>query len=181
MQAIIQLKNRLPANIRHFLLKAVCLFVGWQLLYRLVLAPAHIPDRQLTMLIAAGTARVLSIFYNDVDTAWTGYKMLVLVGRAKVLGIAPACNGLELIVLYISVLLCLPARKRKVLLYTLTGTAAICAINIIRCSALVYLHMYDMQAFHIAHKFIFTLIVYFVIFYGWVLYLKDKRQQPITK
>lgn len=129
-----------------------------------------VPDNQLTAFIEWGCIKMLSLFVASVH----GVGHSVFVGNVQCVNIDPQCNGLELIVLYIGFLFCLPSNRWKMLGYAMVGTLVICVLNMMRCAALVwmFLHM-NMNVVDFAHHFAFKLIIYAVVFYGWLLYSKN--------
>ena len=170
--AIVDRYKQMPPYLKGFLLKATILMVVWQFLYHLVFVPTGIPDQQLKTLVGNITAKMLSLFYNDVQAVDMGYTTTIVVNGRRTLGIAPACTGLELIALYIGVLVCLPGNRKRMVLFIAGGIVGICLINSLRCALLVWIHTDYKMLFDIAHKWVFKLAVYFAVFGGWYLYLK---------
>ena len=167
--------NRVPGEIRVFLVKGLLAFIAWQLLYNLVLRPARIPDQALNDVTAVVTARVISIFHTDTHTWLKGAKVLILIDGKKALGITDPCNGLEIYVLYIAFLFCYPGNNKKRFLYTAIGVPVIFVANIIRCCLLTWLNLKHRGWFDISHHYIFTSAMYLLVFYLWQLYSKKKE------
>ena len=168
--------RELPVAVRNFLLRALLLFAGWLLLYNLVLKPLNVPDRQLTEFVKWGTVKSLSLFYNNVSSEGQD----ILINGQTVVGIANQCNGLELIVLYLGFLLCLPTSRRRAITFAAAGTILICLLNIARCSLLAVLFMNHAFYANFAHHYAFKLIVYGAVFWGWIIYSKHTgRHEPI--
>ncbi len=167
-QQMKKIQEVLPANIRKFFIRAVILVVGWNLLYHLLLKPALFPDRQLTDLIVWGTVKVLSIFHNDV----TNVGQNIYLYGVRSVNIDHQCNGLELIVLYIGFILCLPTNFRKMFSFAIVGIAVICFLNMLRCGALAWMFLNMRSVADFAHHYAFKLVIYAVVFYGWVLYTR---------
>lgn len=171
-----KIKESIPVNVRKFLLRAVILIVCWELLYNFLLKPAGVPDDQLTQLVQWGAVRVLSVFYSDVSS----YQNLIMINGEKVVSIARQCNGLELIVLYIGFMFCLPSSWKKMLAFGIVGTLVIYILNIFRTAGLaaMYAHQHSMTDF--AHHYLFKIIIYAVVFAGWVLYMKKPGNNAPT-
>src|ERR1700761_4536596 len=125
----------LPANLRRFLLRASVLFVAWSLLYNLLLKPIEIPDQQLTHFVVVYTEKLLSFFYKNI---YFKDATIYINGKVAII-IAPACNALELLVLYIGFLLCIPTTRKRFYLFAIGGTALVVVLNILRCAALAVL------------------------------------------
>jgi exosortase/archaeosortase family protein len=161
--------NELPANLKKFLLRGTVLFLIWILLYNLLLKPKGVPDRQLTHVIVVSTAKVLTWFYPKIDIK---SDCIIYINNKEAIEIAPACNGLELLVLYVGFLLCIPTGKRRFWKYAIGGTAIVIVLNILRCAGLAAMFYYEYSLADFAHHYLFKLIIYAVIFYMWVLYSK---------
>jgi exosortase/archaeosortase family protein len=167
-QQIKKIQEALPVNVRKFFTRAIILIAVWNLLYHLLLKPALVPDTQLTDLIVWGTVKVLSVFHSDVYN--TGNNIFLYGVRS--VNIDHQCNGLELIVLYVGFLLCLPSGYKKMGLFAVTGILVICFLNVLRCSALAWMFLNMRTVVDFAHHYAFKLVIYAVVFYGWILYTK---------
>lgn len=161
-----------PVKVKRFIITGIILFVVWELAYNFLMLPLAIPDNILTIQTGKMSAWVLSFFYPNVDTRFTGYLSLIRIDGKNTLGIARHCNGLELMALYTGVLIALPGSAWKKMLFSISGIAAIFLINIARCCLLIWLHFENAQLYQFAHHYAFKLVVYFAAFYGWTLYLK---------
>jgi exosortase/archaeosortase family protein len=168
--------EKVPHDIKLFLIRAIIVFIAWQALYRFVLAPARVPDRALTNLTCGATAIALSIFYHNVSAVYTPAKEIknayIFKDGRRVIAIADPCNALDLYVLYAAFLFCFPGTARRRLLFLVTGIPAIFIANIIRCAILTWIALGHKDWFNISHHFIFTTLMYLFIFYCWVLYTK---------
>jgi len=180
---------RIPRPVAIFFLKAFALFVGWKAFYIFFLLPTRGVDRPLTRFIGAATATVLNVgsgpvHYHAVeagDTSLADDKLVISTamdirrdGR-QTLRIADACNGLELMVLYAGFLLCFPAPAGKKLRYIPLGILLIMVMNILRCTALVWIFIHYHKYLDFSHHFLFTFLIYGLIFILWFLFTKNLR------
>lgn len=165
-----------PHQVTSFLSRAVVISVSWKLVYHLILLPNQVPNRGLTRSTAALTSLCLKTFHSLNSTIVEGYSTdfysSILVDNLKVIGIADPCNGLELMALYVGFLFCIPYSFKKKLFYTIGGLVGIFAINIGRCYVLALLSLHHSPLTNLAHHFIFTSIIYSLIFVAWVKYSK---------
>lgn len=159
-------KQRLHAS--RFIIRALLLFLGWQAVYHLVLQPWGQPDALLTHTVLTGTLRLLQLFFADVTLQGNA----ILINHLPSVSVADACNGLELIALYLGFLVLLPSGWKRMAVFAALGISGIILLNMIRCSALAVLYQHDISTAHFAHKYLFTLIVYAFVFYGWMRYTK---------
>jgi exosortase/archaeosortase family protein len=172
IQLLKQKYNTIPKHVQRFLVKALLLFAGWELLYNLVLLPTQIPDHQLKLIVGNMSAWILSFFYAQVHAVDMGYTVIIAIAGRRILGIAAACDGLKLMALNTGVLLCIPASAQRKMVFIAAGVLGICLLNAVRCAALAHIYMNHVSLFEVAHKWIFTLVVYFAVFGGWVLFIK---------
>jgi len=91
------------------------------------------------------------------------------------LAIADACNGLELLVLYAGFLICYPSTLRRKLIYALVGFVFIYLLNIVRCSTLTVVAIYNPDYLDFAHHFVFTFVIYAFIIWLWFVFTKNPR------
>lgn len=165
------ISGKLPKGLKQFLIRAILLFLGWKLLYIFVLGPTDFPDKQLIDLVLLGTVQLLKPFYNELSIVGD----TVFINGQNTLTVAKACNGLELIVLYIGFLLCLPTNAKRLLAFSIGGFAAICVLNMLRCAALGGMFYNNNQLADFAHHYIFKLFIYGVTFFLWIWYSKKYR------
>jgi exosortase/archaeosortase family protein len=177
-------KNKIPQPIRLFLTKALLLFLGWKLIYGFILYDSKYLDRALTTHIGEASIFLINSL-GDLD----GYKtkrvsdFYIIDGREieeqssaifhqdrMVLHIANACNGLELIVLYMGFIICMPSNFWRKIRYIILGIIILDLINILRCTGLIYLREYYHIYFQFAHRYLFNAIVYTSTFIIWVIY-----------
>ena len=175
-----------PPLVQKFLIRAFVIFLVWKFAYHLVLKPTRIIDKPLTQITAKFTMRTLQGMYpknafsyiellpnNRVDF----FAVNLFRDSKKVIGISDACNGLELFVLYIGFLFCLPNSFKKMGLFIVVGFLIIYLLNIGRCTFIAWLNMNRSTYIDFAHHYLFKLVVYAGIFGGWMLYLRGGKRE----
>jgi len=182
------MKNNVPRPVKLFFLKATLLFAVWKLIYLLYLLPHRTLDRPLTYAVAAGTVATLDAFdhsrpystregihiSNDADgRPFQEQGMDIFLGQEKVLYIADVCNGLELLVLYAGLIICLPSSARRKSLFVAGGFLFIEVINVIRCMALVQVFLHRPDWLDFTHHYLFSFLVYAAIFWLWYIFSRD--------
>ena len=157
------------------------LFIVWKVLYLCILVPNRVLDRPITDAVSAGTAKTLNFFskppeYSQrpgVNVKQDGEREDVMVisrGHERVLSIADACNGLEVIVLYAGLILCMPSRWSRKSLFILAGIVLIEVLNVLRCAGLALVYQEYPQYLDFSHHYLFTFVVYAFIFWLWYLF-----------
>ena len=118
----------------------------------------------------------------DIDgVRFKGTVVAIYKNGEKTLTVADPCNGLELMVLYLGFLVCFPAPLNRKLLFGVTGCVLICLINILRCSALVGIFVHYRAYLDFSHHFVFTFLVYLVIFMLWYAFTKKLERHGSTR
>ena len=191
------LKNKIPLQVRLFLGKALLFFIVWKIVYGLFLSDSKILDHPLTTHVGEASVVVLNNLGDmsgftstrKVSTFVDGGELLVEEQASQiyhndklVLYIADVCNGLELMVLYIGFIVCMPSRFWRKVLYIIIGVILIDLINILRCTGLIYLREYFHAYFEFAHHYLFKATVYATTFLMWMVYSRKihlKNEQPL--
>jgi exosortase/archaeosortase family protein len=180
MISLSSLKNDIPLPIRLFLGKALLFFILWKIVYSFFLYDSKLLDYPLTTHVAEAS----TVFLNNsmLLSGFTTQRVLTedesLIIEASeiyhndslVLFIADACNGLELMVLYIGFIVCMPSKFLRKVIYIFLGVLFIDLINILRCSGLIYLREYFHAYFDFAHHYLFKAVVYAATFLMWMVY-----------
>jgi exosortase/archaeosortase family protein len=119
------------------------------------------------------TRAFLSLFYDNTGVILNDYKPLITIEGHKIIGVAPNCNGLELMVLYVGFIACFPTTRKRTINYIVFGLLAIFVLNILRCSAIAWLNINYKHWVDFGHKIAFKVMMYSLIFYIWVRYTKN--------
>jgi exosortase/archaeosortase family protein len=179
VQTIKNAWQNIPAGIQTFLKRALILFIVWKLVYHLFLFPGRIIDAPLTHWSSNGAAWIFKQIYPNIhfkikeecnsDPSINNQITCmdyIFLNNKKIVGIADACNALELYVLYIGFLLCFPISSvKRLLIFIVSGSVIIYVANILRLAALGYFgQKYNVKFVDIAHHYIFKILVYAIIF-----------------
>ncbi len=177
----------IPTEVQRFLKRALIIFIIWKLIYHLFLFNGRVIDKPLTDWSTKGAEKIMQIFYpesklmvkeetkpdveykNEIDHM----DFLFLDGR-KIIGVADACNALELYVLYLGFLFAYPSSLKRVGLFSLVGILVIYLANCIRLAGLASMNMYRINAVDMAHHYVFKMLVYGLIFGLWVLFTRKQ-------
>lgn len=167
------------------------LFIAWKAIYLAILLPNRVLDRPLTYAVTIGTVGTLngagrSHDYaaisathpkKDADGRTTGWEdtMDIYSHQVRALSIADACNGLELMVLYAGLIICLPSRLFRKAVFIGTGILLIEVLNVLRCAGLVLLFRHRPEYVDFSHHYLFSLLVYGAIFWLWWLFSRDPQ------
>ena len=187
-------QNKIPKQIRLFLGKAFLLFVVWKIIYNVFLYDAKYLDRALTAHVGNASVTLINslgamngfvskreMTDNDNLGILKDEVSVIYHNDKVVLNIANVCNGLELMVLYIGFIICMPSTFFRKFLYIILGLIVLDGINILRCVGLIYLREYYAIYFQFAHHYLFNAMVYTGTFIMWILYsrkIQFKNETP---
>ncbi len=171
--------NLSPA--KQFIAKSVLCVLVWRLLYVYILRPIRIPDRMLTNLIGNGTIVFVNLISKSgvkaaysMESKFEPEAMLVRNNHV-ILRIGDACNGLELMLIYAGVIALLPGDNKLKTKHIILGIIALIITNMLRCAGLEWVYEFYRPMFETTHHYLFTLVMYIIIFYGWVKYINKLK------
>jgi exosortase/archaeosortase family protein len=180
----------LPRDLRIFFTRVMIVFIIWKTIYLLLLKPDHRVDAAITRIVTRSTIFTLNVFHgghefhmeqevqddpSDPDNLGSG-KFAVYFHERRIIGIADACNALELMVLYAGLVACYHAGIKRKLIFLIGGLLVIAAANVFRCAGLAWLNYIHAGWFNIAHKYLFKLFAYFIVCVLWFLFMFPKKE-----
>ena len=168
-------------KVTFFFIKLFVLFSVWFVCYfALLLQPGRKIDRPLTNLLTAAVTKGINIFSSEqvrmmrefYKTLHTSYQK-----RGSQYLTYLMCVMVSTLCSYMWVFFfLLPYPLKRKIVYSIGGIAAIIILNIVRIFALFYfIYVYQRSAFDFSHHYLFTLLMYVLIFYGWWLFVKKSR------
>jgi exosortase/archaeosortase family protein len=163
--------------ILQFFIRLSILVSLWFFVYSLFLIPTRVIHQPVTNLITIAVVKCINFLsLNKTPITWIEYNNMnyLLQNNKMVFGIADGCNGIDLMFIYISVIVLVPYSIRRKITFSLIGIIVIIMANIIRVCALYFIYIYQKSAFDFSHHYFFTLLMYVLIFYGWLLFIKKK-------
>lgn len=122
-----------------------------------------------TILVARQTA----FFLQDVETRIAVNKpsISLLYNSDVVINVYEGCNGINVMIVFLAFIIALPDTLKKTILYLVGGLFIVYLVNIIRVLFLYYAALYIKEYFYYFHKYIFTGLLYvivFILWYGWI-------------
>ena len=163
----------LSSPLVRFLLKAVALYLGWNLLWSVWLEKDRTIDHYLTYNTASISAATLNFFSNSefkISPFHEQNTFLFKDGIPVVL-IEHGCNGLILMVLFSIFIIAFPGPYKAKLWYIPLGIFCIYLINSLRVVGLAVNKIHFNSSFEFNHKFTFIILVYGAIFGFWMYWV----------
>ncbi len=161
-----------------FFIRLFVLFTIWFVCYTLILLPGRKLDKPLTNFITAGVTKVINTSSNE-QLGWVADPVRPCTHLTKngnaIFDIYDVCNGVDLMFIYVGVLFLLPYPIKRKIIFSVCGIAAIILLNIVRIAGLYFIYIHQRSAFDFSHHYLFTLLMYVLIFYGWWLFVKKSK------
>ena len=165
-----------------FFVRLFIIFTCWFVFYGLILGPKRTLDKPLTNFITNSVTHCINLVSAEENQiTWEPDKFsnnrnYLIRGGEKVFGIWDVCNGIDLMIIYIAVLFLLPYPLKRKLIFSVSGIVVITLANIVRVFILYFIYFKQRSAFDFSHHYLFTILMYILIFYGWLLFTKTDTQ-----
>lgn len=189
MQWIVQLNEnfkQFPKALRVFLKRCFILFIAFQCYFLTIESDSRLLNAPLTNNVAIHASDILNFFSSNKvfsykpkvkyvsqdDIIEINFGSTIYYRNKAILYIADACNGLELLALYLGFILVLPEGIKRKTSYAILGTIFIYFMNVFRCIGLILLQINSSKHFDFAHHFLFKVIVYSSILVLWYFYMQ---------
>lgn len=174
-------KSNYNKQVLHFFIRLFLLVTAWTFFWTLFLKPARTIDKPLTYLLTASVVHVVNAVSPNTPTiSWeTDPKRncaFLVQNGVNVFEIWDACNGIDLMIIYLGIIILLPYPIKRKIFFSVGGVIVIILANILRISLLYLIYIYYRTAFEFSHHYLFSILMYLLIFYGWLLYIKTTKE-----
>jgi len=151
-----------------FIIKAVVLYIIWYAIYEQWILKVGWLDNIIIDNLVYITNKLLVLL---------GYVTFVYdhtfgIDGSNGVYIGTPCNGIELMALFSGFVLIFHGDWRNKVWFIPLGILIIHFLNIVRIFALVIIAKWAPETLDFNHKYTFTLLLYFIVFLGWVLWVK---------
>jgi exosortase family protein XrtF len=138
------------------------------------------PD-PVTRWVTGQSNTLLRAFGESTSTVVPEGKATVSIAQESgtVLSVFEGCNGLNVMIVFLSFLFGFSGLHRKFRWFVPLGLGMIHAFNLGRIILLYYVTLYLPNALYFTHKFLFTAFIFiavFILWYVWVMKLADKGE-----
>ncbi|MDZ4715783.1 MAG: exosortase family protein XrtF [Cytophagales bacterium] len=123
---------------------------------------------QAAHLLNASEAPVNSITDANEPVVW------LRSGDRIVLGVFEGCNGLNVIIVFVSFLAAFGGRTKNIIVYAIFGCAILHGANLLRVILLYQAALNQPVFFYYFHKYFFTAVLYLVVFALWYQWTRMK-------
>lgn len=127
----------------------------------------------ITRFVSGNTENVLSWFYESVRFEELSYEPSFVVNLfgQSVIRIVEGCNGISVIILFVSFIVAFSGSLKNTLLFIFGGSLIIYVLNVLRIAVLTVLLYSFPEYIHLLHGVLFPLIIYGVVFVLWIIWV----------
>lgn len=127
----------------------------------------------ITRIVSGNTENVLTWFYKSVRFVEANNEpsFVVYLFDQSIVRIVEGCNGISVIILFVSFIVAFSGSLKNTLLFVFGGSLIIYILNVLRIAVLIVL-LYSFPGHtHLLHAVLFPLIIYGVVFVLWVIWV----------
>jgi exosortase family protein XrtF len=152
-----------------FLLKYIAVYVALNTLYAFYIESNRPDADQVTQIVTQHATGVLHLFDNEVTCQSRLGSIYVPIkkGSETVVEVFEGCNSINVFIVFVAFLVAFRGPFKKFLSFVLVGGVIIYLVNLLRITALYFVALHFPEALYFFHKFLFTGIIYLVVFAMW--------------
>lgn len=161
------MKEFIPAF--RFLAIFLGLYLGLNVLYGWWISSYERTPDLATNLVTNQTSFILNLFGEQTHTRprFEAPTALIVKESRTVLRVFEGCNGLNVMIVFISFLFAYRGSWKKLIWFLPMGLCIIYLTNLLRVILLFYVAEYWQNYFYYVHKYLFTAVIYLVVLGLW--------------
>ncbi|MGC4023580.1 MAG: exosortase family protein XrtF [Cyclobacteriaceae bacterium] len=166
-------------NAIKFLLVFVALYLGLNTIYGFY-TQSYLPTSDpITRSVSSQVVWVLSLFDESIVSFPSSFSEYVAVGndRENLIYVFEGCNGINVMIVYLSFLVAFSGPLKPFLKYFSIGIISIHILNIARIGLLYGVAFYFPEQLYFFHKYLFTGIIYIIVFVLWYFWVRSVRHE----
>jgi exosortase family protein XrtF len=166
-----------------FLVKFVSLYVVLSIVYGLYIEQAHPQPDGATISVTNQTAAILRALNWEVEARNHPTKPTTYISYQErgIVSVYEGCNGLNVGIIFLCFLLAFGPINKKLAWFAPIGLLIIHLTNLGRILGLFWVVIYLPNAVYFTHKYLFTAVIYAVVFGMWLIWLRlnySKKDKP---
>ena len=162
-----------------FLLVFVGLYVLLNTAYGFFIQSYNPTCDPITYFVAKEVVWFLSLFDSSVNGFPSAFNVYVAIANSKesVIDVFEGCNGINVMIVYISFLVAFNGSLRLLTKYVAIGFVAIHLLNLLRVALLYGVAIHFPNQLYFFHKYLFTGIIYVIVFILWFYWVRDVKNE----
>lgn len=169
-------------NAIYFLMIFIGSYLLFNTLYGLFIESFGTRPDPITISISKQVAAILRLWGNSVNAVVIDKSNNVSLRNEyrSVISVYEGCNGLNVFIVFVSFLFAFKGELKLTVAFTLFGAICIHAMNLLRVALLYFVEIYWPRYLYLFHKYLFTGIIYAVVFALWYLWVKRTRRDAFA-
>jgi exosortase family protein XrtF len=156
-----------------FLAKFIGLYIILNVLYGFYLDASKGKADYMTQWVTEQTANIIDIYEGKISTGPKDDLKSIFIFKedAAILSVYEGCNGLNVMVIFVSFLFAYGKIGTKMLWYIPLGVLVIHLFNLLRILLLFHVTISMPDFLYFSHKYLFTAFIYIAVFGMWALWI----------
>lgn len=167
---------KLDKKIIFFFIKALLLYLLWYVLYDLWLVKVGWLDHFLINSIISISEILLNLFNYPIFI----YDQVIGIDGSHGVYIGTPCDGADIMALFVGFIILFKGKIKDKIWFSMVGVLIIHIVNVLRVFVLILLAFYHPDTLDFNHKYTFTILMYLLVFFGWVIWV-NKLVLPNNK
>lgn len=162
-----------------FLLRFVLVYLTCNFLYGLWITSYDPNPDPVTRLVSRQSSAIINIFDRHTEIADSPRKATVYIqeGARAVLGVYEGCNGINVMIVFVSFLLAFGPFRIELAWFIPLGLLIIHITNLARIVLLFFVSIKLPRYFYVTHKYFFTASIYVIVFVIWIWWVRRYTQK----
>jgi exosortase family protein XrtF len=137
----------------------------------------------ITRIITEQTSFLLNILGEESSTQPKATSPAVSIknGSGIVLSVFEGCNGLNVMIVFVSFLFAFGGERKSMMWFLPTGLLLVYVANLFRVGMLYFIALYRNQYFYYAHKYVLTAFLYLIVFTLWWWWIERVSGMSLRK
>lgn len=164
-------------NAIYFLLKFIVFYIFLNTLYGLYVEYYALAD-PFTKLVSENVGFILAFFHEQISVipSTTTKNVAIQLKGNTIINVFEGCNSINVGIVFLVFITAFSSSFKYVFKFVGIGLFIIYLMNITRVSALFWIALYFPNSLYFFHKFLFTAIIYVVVFVLWYYWVKKVKR-----
>jgi len=164
-----------------FLLKFVGLYFVLNIIYGWFVHSYYPGTDPVTSWVTYQTSGLLNVtgWLTEVSEQTRRATTSIIYQGRSILAVYEGCNGLNVMIIYVSFLLAFGPISKKLFWFLISGILIIHLINLARIYLLFQVSVYLPDFLYFTHKYFFTAIIYVAVFALWFVWIRINTKKKI--
>lgn len=164
-----------------FLAKYLLLYVALNTAYGFFIENFRPDADPVTITVTRQTTGLLGLFYQGVEcrVVDNSVNVPILIDQSTVIEVFEGCNSINVIIVFVCFLVAFKGPFPRFIAFLIGGVILIYLINLVRVAGLFMIAHHIPESLYFFHKYLFTGMIYLVVFSLWYFWIKLVKRAAI--